>query len=72
MFFVIVSTFFCTTPLEVMAVWFSWTPLEVGLGYLDGATYCLGISGDADFLGRLDSSVRQFANIVPIASIAAN
>ena len=53
-------------------MWFSWTPLEVGLGYLDGATYCLGISGDADFLGRLDSSVRQFANIVPIASIAAN
>ena len=31
-FFGIVSTFCYTTPLEVMAVWFSWPPLEVGVG----------------------------------------
>ena len=41
----IVSNFFCTKPLEVMAVCFSWPPLEVGVGCLTGATTCLGISG---------------------------
>ena len=37
-FFGIVSNFFCTTPLEVMAVCFYFTSLEVGVGYLTGAT----------------------------------
>ena len=68
----ILSTCCCTTPLELMAVCFSWQPLEVGVGYLAGATYCLGMSGDTGFLGGLDSSVRQFANIVRKVSIAAN
>ena len=65
------SNFCCTAPLEVMAVWFYWPPLEVGVGYLAGAC-CLGISGDTGFLGGLDSNVRQFANIVRTASIADN
>ena len=32
-FFGIGSNFCCTTPLEVMAVYFSCPPLEVGVGY---------------------------------------
>ena len=36
-FFGIVSNFCCTTPLEVMAVFFYWPPLEVGVGYRTGA-----------------------------------
>ena len=54
-----------------MAVWFSWPPLEVGVGYPAGAS-CLGMSDDTGFLGGLDSIVRQFSNIVRTASIAAN
>ena len=52
-------------------MWFSWPPLELGVGYLAGAS-CLGMSSDTGFLGGLDSSVRQFSNIVRTASIAAN
>ena len=44
-FFKIVSTFCCTAPLEVMDVCFSWSPLEVGVGYLNSGTACLGMSG---------------------------
>ena len=69
--FLIVSTFCCTAPMEVMAVWFSWPPLEVGVGYLAGAS-CLGMSVDTGFLGELDSIVRQFSNIFRIAAIADN
>ena len=47
-FFGIVSTFCCTAPLEVMAMWFSWSPLEVGVGYHAGASF-LGMSGAIDF-----------------------
>ena len=54
-----------------MAVWFSWPPLEVGVGYLSGAS-CLGMSGDTGFLGGVDSIVRQFSNIVRTDSIATN
>ena len=71
-FFGIVSVFCWTTPLEVMVVWFSWSPLEVSVGYLFGATSCLGMSGGTGFLGGLDSSVCQSANIVWTASIAAS
>ena len=53
-------------------MWFSWPPLEVGVVYLSGATSCLGMSGDTVFFGGLDSSVRQFANIIQTASIAVN
>ena len=47
-FFENMSTFCGTSPLEVMAMWFSWPPLKVGVGYLAGAS-CLGISGDIGF-----------------------
>ena len=40
----IVSTCCCITPLEVMAVYFYWPPLEVDVGYLTGTTACLGMS----------------------------
>ena len=66
-----VSTFFCTTPLEVMTVCFPCRPLEVGVGYLTGATACLGMSG-VECGDTVGSSVRQFANIVLTALIAAN
>ena len=76
-FFGIVNNFCCTTPLEVMAVYFYWPPLEVGVGYLTVATACLGMIGvecgnTLCFLGGKDSSVHQFANIFLTASIAAN
>ena len=70
-FFVIVGNFFCTAPLEVMAVWFSWPPLKVGVGYLD-SSYCLGISDVIGFLCGLDFIVLPFVNIALTASIAAN
>ena len=44
-FFGIGSKFCCTTLLGVMAVYFSWSPLEVGVGYRTGATACLGMIG---------------------------
>ena len=52
-------------------MWFSWPPLEVGVGYLSGAS-CLGMSGDTGFLCGLNSIVRPFVNIARTASIAAN
>ena len=52
-------------------MWFSWPPLEVGVGYLSGAS-CLGMSGAAGFLCGLHSIVCPFVNIVLAASIAAN
>ena len=58
-FFGILSTFCCTAPLDVMAVWFSWPPLEVGVGYRSGAS-CLGMSGAIGFLCGLDSIVLPF------------
>ena len=39
------SDFNCTTPLEVMSLYFYWTPLEVGLGYRTDAAACLCING---------------------------
>ena len=44
-FFGIGSNCCCTKPLEVMALCFSWPPLEVGVGYRTGATSCLGMIG---------------------------
>ena len=44
--FGIVSGFCCIKPLENMALFFSWPPLEVGVGYLTGTTACLGKSGN--------------------------
>ena len=70
-FFGIMSTFCYTEPLEVMAVWFSWPPLEVGVGYLAGSS-CIGMSGEISLLCGLDSIVCPFVNIALTASIAAN
>ena len=60
-----------------MAVFFSWPPLEVGVGYRTGTTACLGITGvgcgNAFFAsGGKDSTVCQFAKIVRTASIYDN
>ena len=54
-----------------MAMWFSWPPLEVGVGYLAGYS-CLGMSGVIGFLCGLDFIVLPFVNIAFTASIAAN
>ena len=70
-FFVIVCTVFCSAPLEVMAGWFSWPPLEVGVRYRSG-TACLGMRGAFDVLCGLDFIVFPFVNIALTASIAAN
>ena len=57
-----------TTPLEFMALLFSWPPLEVGVGYRNSASACLSLTGVGcgntlwASSGK-DSTVRQFANI---------
>ena len=76
-FFGIVSNFCCTTLLEVMAVFFSCPPLQVGVGYLNGATSCLGMHGvecgnTVCIVGGKDYSVRLFAKNILTASITAN
>ena len=76
-FFGIVNEFCCTTPLEFMALLFSWPPLEVGVGYRTGDSACLGMTGvgwgnTLCASGGKDSTVCQFTNIVWTASIAAN
>ena len=76
-FFGIVSNFCCTTPLEVMAVFFSWPPLEVGVGYRTGAAACLDMTGVGcgnKFFASVgkDSTVLLFVNISRAASIASN
>ena len=60
-----------------MAVFFSWSPLEVGVGYRTGAAACLGKTGvgcgNTFFAsGVKDYTVRQFAKKIWTASIAAN
>ena len=44
-FFGIVSNFFCPAPIEVMAVFFPWPPLEVGVGYRTSSPAFLGMTG---------------------------
>ena len=68
MFFGFVSGFFCTTPFEVITLSFSWTPLEVGVGYRIGANACLGRTGvecgnTLGYSGGKYYNVHQFANI---------
>ena len=70
-FFEIVFNVCCTVFLEVIALWFFWPPLEVGVRYIAGAS-CLGMSGAIDFLCGPDSIVLPFVNIVLAASFAAN
>ena len=70
-FFVIVCTVFCIAPLEVMAGWFSWPPLEVGVRYR-ARSDCLGMRGAFDVLYGVYFIVLSFVNISLTASIAAN
>ena len=63
-----VSDFCCTKPLEVMALFFSWPPLEVGVGYLSGAAAWIGMTGAGCVntlcaSGGKDSTVFQFAKM---------
>ena len=60
-----------------MALFFSWPPLEVGVGYRTSTAAYLGMTGvgcgnTLCASGGKDSTVRQFAKIFWIASIAAN
>ena len=71
LFFVIVCTVCCSAPLEVMAGWFYWSPLEVGIRYLSGAAF-LGLRGAVDVLFWMDFIVFPFVNIALTASISAN
>ena len=71
LFFLIVCTVCCSAPLEVMAGWFSWSPLEVGIRYRSGAA-CLGMRGAVDVLFWMDFIVFPFVNIALTASMAAN
>ena len=66
-----VCTVFFSAPLEVMAGWFSWSPLEVVIRYRSGAAF-LGLRGAVDFLFCIDFIVIPFVNIALTASIAAN
>ena len=73
----IVSNFCCTTPLEVIAIFFSWPPLEVGVGYRTSTAVCLAMTGvgcgNTIFdSGGKDYTVLQFAKISQTASIADN
>ena len=70
-FFVIVCTIFCSAPLEVMAGWFSWPPLEVGVRYCSSNAF-LGMRGVFDVFCGMDFIVFPFVNIALTASIAAN
>ena len=66
-----VCTVCCSEPLEVVAGWFSWSPLEVGIGYRSGVA-CLGMRGDLVVLFWMGLIVLQFINITLMASIEAN
>ena len=75
--FGIVSGFCCNTSLGVINLYFSWPPLEVGVGYRSGTDACLGRTGvgcgnNLCDSGGKDSTVRQFEKIVRTASIADN
>ena len=69
--FVIVCTVFWSAPLEFMAGWFYWPPLEVGVRYRSNAA-CLGMRGAFDVLFLMDFIVFPFLNIALTDSMAAN
>ena len=76
-FFVIVSGFCCNTPVEVISLSLSWSPLEVGVGYCSRADACLvrtgvGCGNTLCDSGGKDSTVHQFSKIVWTSSIAAS
>ena len=70
LFFGNLFTVCCRTPLEVVAGWFSWSPLEVGTRYISGAA-CLCIRGALVVLVWMGFIV-PFVNIALTASMAAN
>ena len=71
LFFGIVCTVCCRAPLKVVAGWFYWSPLEVGIRYCSGAAF-LGMRGALDVLLWMDLIVSSFLNIALTASMAAN
>ena len=44
-FFGIMSGFCCNTPLEIITLFLSWPPLEVGVCYRTKSDDCLGMTG---------------------------
>ena len=71
LFFGNVCTVCFNTPLEVVAGWFSWSHLEVGIRYRSGAA-CLGMRGALVVLFWMGLIVFPFVNIALTASMAAN
>ena len=61
----------CSAPLEVVAGWFYWSPLESVIRYRSGAAF-LGMRGDLDVLFWMDLIFLPFANIALTASMEAN
>ena len=70
LFFGDVCTVCFSTPLEVLAGWFSWSPLEVGTRYLYGAS-CICMRGALVVLFWM-GSIFPFVNISLTSSMAAN
>ena len=70
LFFENMCTFCFSAPLEVVAGWFSWSPLEVGIRYLSKAA-CLCMRGALVVLVWMGFIV-SFVNIALTASMAAN
>ena len=70
LFFGNVCTACFSAPLEVVAGWFSWSPLEVGTRYLSGAAYiCIRVDLVVLFWMGF---IFPFVNIALTASMAAN
>ena len=69
-FFGNLCTVCCSVPLEVVAGWFSWSPLEGGIQYLSGAA-CLCMRGALVVLFWM-GFIFPFLNIDLTASMAAN
>ena len=61
----------CSAPLKVVAGWFSWSPLEVGIRYRSGAA-CLCMRGALVVLFWMGLIVFPFVNIALTSSMAAN
>ena len=70
LFFGNVCTVCFNTPLEVVAGWFSWSPLEVGTLYLSGAAFlCVRVALDVLFWMGF---IFPFVSISLTASMADN
>ena len=71
LFFGNVCTVCFSAPLEVVAGWFSWSSLEVGIWYRSGAD-CLGMRVALVVLFLMGLIVFPFVNIALTASMATN